>query len=161
MERHRNHEKTCSIIKRMKNHRNTQEKLEAYMLDYMQRHPELTPEPPSPPPGEFQRILAELDKRGTKTVVSRQLTLLNYGYGVIKSLQKPLIIIMVVLVLATMWSIGISSKKSYDYQLRESKVMEIEKNWNHDRNSSVYEKKISDSYEENNNKNATLVSMCS
>ncbi len=147
MEQERNREKKCSILKRIKYYAESQEKLEAHLLDYMQKHPELTPEPPSPPPGEFQKIMAELDKRGSRTVVRRQLRTLHYGHRLVNFLQKPLMIIMVLLVIITVSSIGMSARKAYDYRMRVRKAGEIGIIWNNNPYVPVKVEKISDAYE--------------
>ncbi|ADL02794.1 hypothetical protein Closa_0151 [[Clostridium] saccharolyticum WM1] len=119
MVKERNHGKKNSILKRMNVYDSSQEKLEAHLLDYMQKHPELTPEPPSPPPGEFQKIMAELNRRGAKTVVRKQLKVLRYGHRFVNSLQKPLLVVMVVLIILAASAIGASAKKANDYRMRE------------------------------------------
>ncbi len=119
MEKERNHGKKYSILKRIKNNLSSQEKLEAHLLDYMQEHQELTPEPPTPPPGEFQKIMEELNRRGTETVVGKQLRILYYGHRLVNSIQKPFLIVMVVLIILAASAIGASAKKAYDYRMRE------------------------------------------
>ncbi len=119
MEQERSHGKKCSILKQIKYYLASQEKVEAHMLDYMQNHPELTPEPPAPPPGEFQKIMAELDKRGSRLVIRQQLKILYYGHRLVNYLQKPMIISMALFVILTGTAVGGSAKKSYDYQLGE------------------------------------------
>lgn len=131
MAQERTHGKKCSILKCFNYYLASQEKLEAHLLDYMQKHPELTPEPPAPPPGEFQKIMAELDKRGSRTVVSQELKILYYGHRLVNFLQKPLIISMILLIILVGMSIGRTAKYAYDYQLRERDSVE----------------KISDAYE--------------
>lgn len=148
MEQERNHGKKCSILKRIKYYMASQEKLEAHLLDYMQKHPELTPEPPAPPPGEFQKIMAELDKRGTRTVVRKQLSVLYYGHRLVNFLQKPFMIAMVVLVILTASSIGVSAKKAYDYRMRERAAGEIGIIWNNDKYVLSETDGISEAYEE-------------
>lgn len=118
MEQERNHGKKCFILKRMRYYLKSQEKLEAHLLDYMQKHPELTPEPPAPPPEEFQKIMGELNKRGSRMVVRQQLKILYYGHRFVNYLQKPMIISMVLFVIISGATIGASAKKAYDYQLR-------------------------------------------
>lgn len=108
--------KKCTVLKRIKNDMgcrvSSQEKLEAHLLDYMQKHPELTPDPPSPPQGEFRKIMEGLDRRGSKTVVRKQLKALYFCRRVFQLLQKPLMILMVVLVLLAASSMGAFSKVS-------------------------------------------------
>lgn len=116
MGQERNRGKRCTILKEIKKdigcRVSSQEKLEAHLLDYMQKHPELTPDPPSPPQGEFQKIMERLDKRGSRTVVRKQLKALYFGRRVFQLIQKPLMILMVVLVLLAASSMGAFSKRS-------------------------------------------------
>ncbi len=78
----------CSIFYLFHTNHNSREKLEARLLDYMQKHPELTPSVPAPPPDEFQKIMAEFNKRGSKTIVRKQLKVLHYYNLVIHFFQK-------------------------------------------------------------------------
>ena len=77
-----------SIFHLLNTNQNSREKLEAHLIDYMQKHPELTPAAPAPPPDEFQKIMTEFNKRGSKTVVRKQLRILYYWNSVICCLQK-------------------------------------------------------------------------
>ena len=141
MEEERNHGKKHTILKRIKYYTLSQEKLEAHLLDYMQKHPELTPEPPSPPPGEFQKIMAELNRRGAETVVKKQLKVLYSGHRFVNTLQKPLLILMVVLIVLAASAIGASAKKVSDSRIKEQ-------NANKSRSEVLKAKKISNAYEE-------------
>lgn len=140
MEKERNHGKKYSMLKVIKYHLSSQEKLEAHLLDYMQEHPELTPEPPSPPPGEFQKIMEELNRRGTETVVGKQLKMLYGGHRLVNSIQKPFLIVMVVLIILAASAIGSSAKKAHDYRIREQNPGES-------RSEVLKADKISNAYE--------------
>jgi len=83
-----------SIYHLLNTNHNSREKLEACLLDYMQKHPELTPAVPAPPPDEFQKIMTEFNKRGSKTIVRKQLRVLHYWNSVICRLQKSALIIL-------------------------------------------------------------------
>ncbi|MDR7814675.1 hypothetical protein [Lacrimispora sp.] len=141
MEKERNHGKKYSILKQIKYHLSYQEKLEAHLLDYMQEHPELTPDPPSPPPGEFQAIMAELNRRGTETVVGKQLRVLYYGHRLVNSIQKPFLIVMVVLIILAASVIGAAAKKAHGYRLKEQGAGKS-------RNEVLKADKVSNAYEE-------------
>lgn len=110
MAQERNCGKKDSVLKGIKNdvkiHISSQEKLEAHLLDYMQKHSELTPDPPSPPQGEFQKIMEGLNRRGSETVIRKQLKALYLGRKIFQLVQKPLVILMMVLVLLAAASIG-------------------------------------------------------
>lgn len=65
----------CSVYKRIKYFLTRQREFDARLLDFMQEHPEITPddEPLEAPPREFQKIMEEMNKRGIKPAVRRQL----------------------------------------------------------------------------------------
>ena len=79
MDQDRNHGKKCSVFKRIKYFLTRQVRMDARLLDFMQEHPEIAPDSDllEAPPGEFQKILAEMDKRGIKPAVKRQIKLKN------------------------------------------------------------------------------------
>ncbi|WP_346066084.1 hypothetical protein [Lacrimispora amygdalina] len=85
--------KKHSIFHLLNANHNSKEKLEARLLDYMQKHPELTPAAPAPPPDEFQKIMTEFHKRGSKTIVRKQLRILHYWNSVICCLQRSVLTI--------------------------------------------------------------------
>lgn len=118
MEQDKNHKRQCSVFKRIKYFFTTQEKLDAHLLDYMQEHPELTPPPPAPPGNEFQKIIMELDRRGSRIVVRRQLKLLRFGGRIGSFLHKPAILILAVVIFLGGTSAGVSADKAYDYELK-------------------------------------------
>lgn len=118
MEKERNPGIKCFILKRMLSYVSSQEKSEACFLDYMREHTELTPEPPSPPPDEFQKIMAEINRRGVETVISRQLKVLYYVQKFRKSIQKPMLILMAALILLAS-VMGGSAKNAHNYRMRE------------------------------------------
>lgn len=120
MEQERNNFKKCSILKRKKGNKVSKEKLEAHLLDYMQKHPELTPEPPSPPPGEFQIIMEELNRRGTKLLIRKQLEVLTNCRRMVCYLHKPFIIAMMVCVLVSVTIIGVSAERTHKSYRKES-----------------------------------------
>lgn len=112
MGQERNNFKKCSILKRKKENDVSREKLEAYLLDYMQKHPELTPEPTSPPPEEFQIIMEELSRRNTKLLIRRQLECLNNCRRIVYYLHKPFIIVIMVCILVSVTILGVSAEKA-------------------------------------------------
>ena len=120
VEQERNNFKKCSILKRKKGNTVSKEKLEAHLLDYMQKHPELTPEPPSAPPEEFQMIMEELNRRGTKLLIRKQLEIINNCRRMVCYLHKPFIIAMTVCVLVSVTTIGVSSKRAYKFYKNET-----------------------------------------
>ena len=68
--------KRRSVFKRIRYFLTQQVRLDARRLDFMQEHPEIASNGDlEAPPGELQKILAEMDKRGIKPAVKRQLKL--------------------------------------------------------------------------------------
>jgi len=67
--------KRSSAFKRIRNFLTRQVRMDARLLDYMQEHPEIAPysDPPEAPLGEIQKILIEMEQRGIKPAIKRQL----------------------------------------------------------------------------------------
>jgi hypothetical protein len=131
MEQGRDYHNICSIFKRLKKNKVSEEQFEAYLLEYMQKHPELTPEPPSPPPGEFQMIMEEMNRRGSTTVLTKQLKLLDKYRRLVYYLHKPFMVSMVICVILSVTSIGVSANKSGRYPIGRVKNIET-KIWHED-----------------------------
>lgn len=124
MEQGRDYHNICSIFKRLKKNKASEERLEAYLLEYMQKHPELTPEPPSPPPGEFQMIMEEMNRRGSNTVLTKQLKLIDKYRRIVYYLHKPFMVSMVICVILSVTSIGVCANKSGRYPIGRVKNIE-------------------------------------
>ena len=92
MERKKDSIYKCPIFHLFNTNHKSKEKLEVRLLDYMQKHPELTPAVPPPPPDEFHKIMTEFNKRGSKTIVGKQLKILHYPCVVIHRLKKIVLI---------------------------------------------------------------------
>ncbi|EFD00182.1 hypothetical protein NQ487_19730 [Hungatella hathewayi] len=68
--------KRISVLKQIRYFLKRQIRIDARLLDFVQEHPEIiTDEKLEPPPGEFQKIMEEMDRRGIKPAVERQLRL--------------------------------------------------------------------------------------
>ena len=65
----------CSVFKQIKNFLTRQREFDARLFDFMQEHLEITPddEPIEAPPGDFQKIMEEMNKRGIEPAVRKQL----------------------------------------------------------------------------------------
>jgi hypothetical protein len=131
MEQGRDDHNKCSILKCNKKSKASQEKMEAYLLDYMQQHPEITPDPPSPPPGEFQTIMEEMKRRGATTVLNRQLKLRSKYRRLVYYLHKPFMVSMVICVIFSVTSIGVCAGKAGKYRISKAKITET-KIWHED-----------------------------
>lgn len=131
MEQGRDNHNKCSILKCNKKSKASKEKMEAYLLDYMQQHPEITPDPPSPPPGEFQTIMAEMRRRGATTVLNRQLKLRSKYRRLVYYLHKPFMVSMVICVIFSVTSIGVCAGKAEKYRISKAKIPET-KIWHED-----------------------------
>ncbi len=138
--------KKCSILKRKKINTASEEKIEAHLLDYMQKHPELTPEPPSPPPGEFQMIMEEINRRGTKLLIRKQLQILNNCRRVVYYLHKPFIITMMVCVLVSVSSIGVSAERADKYHRSDSLYSRKGNGLSRERQAILNENNINNAY---------------
>ncbi|WP_394524428.1 hypothetical protein [Lacrimispora sp. JR3] len=126
MEQKKNNLKKCSILKRKKRTRDFEENLDSHFVEYMQKHPELTPEPPSPPPGEFQMIMEELNRRGTKLLVRKQLEMINKCRRMVFYLHKPFMITMMALVIMSAITIDISAERAYASHNNESRYSRVD-----------------------------------
>lgn len=115
MEQKKKRLKKCSILGKNKSNRT--------LIDYMQKHPELTPVTPSPPPDEFQKIMAEMDRRGVKCLLRRQLSVLHYCRRLAYHVHKPFLLSMVVCVLLAATSIHLSSEKANQYRCHSRKSL--------------------------------------
>ena len=68
--------KRCSVFKRIRYFLTRQVRMDARLLDFMQEHPEIVPDRNlEAPPGELQKIMEEMERRGIKPAVKRQLKL--------------------------------------------------------------------------------------
>lgn len=68
--------KRCSVFKRIRYFLTRQVRMDARLLDFMQEHPEIASDGDlEAPPGELQKIMEEMERRGIKPAVKRQLKL--------------------------------------------------------------------------------------
>lgn len=66
--------KRRSVFKRIRYFLTRQVRMDARLLDFMQEHPEIVPDGAlEAPQGEFQKIMEEMERRGIKPAVRRQL----------------------------------------------------------------------------------------
>lgn len=65
-----------SVFKRVRYFLTRQVRMDARLFDFMQEHPEIASDGDlEAPPGEFQKIMDEMERRGIKPAVKRQLKL--------------------------------------------------------------------------------------
>lgn len=63
-----------SVFKRVRYFLTRQVRMDARLFDFMQEHPEIASDGDlEAPPGEFQKIMDEMERRGIKSAVKRQL----------------------------------------------------------------------------------------
>lgn len=68
--------KGISVFRRIRYFLTRQVRLDARRLDFMQEHPEIASDGDlEAPSGEFQKIMDEMERRGIKPAVKRQLKL--------------------------------------------------------------------------------------
>lgn len=66
--------KRFTVFKRIKYFLTRQVRMDARLLDYMQENPENTSDGDlETPPGELQKIMDEMERRGIKPAIKRQL----------------------------------------------------------------------------------------
>ncbi|WP_320990873.1 DUF4367 domain-containing protein [Hungatella sp.] len=134
MDQDRNHGKKCSVFKRIKYFLTRQVRMDARLLDFMQEHPEIAPDSDllEAPPGEFQKILAEMDKRGIKPAVKRQVKLKNCLTNAGRYMHRPAFVALLVVLIIGGTSVGTSAKKAYNYRMREREGAKSHIVWNND-----------------------------
>lgn len=134
MDQDRNHGKKCSVFKRIKYFLTRQVRMDARLLDFMQEHPEIAPDSDllEAPPGEFQKILAEMDKRGIKPAVKRQVKLKNCLTNAGRYMHRPAFVALLVVLIIGGTSVGTSAKKAYNYRMRERDSGKSNLVWNND-----------------------------
>ena len=124
MDQDANRKKKCSGLKKKINLFTSKEDKDAQLLDDMLNSSKISPEsePPLPPPGEFNKIVAEMERRRIKTKLGRQLKGRNRIQRVRRALQKPAVVGLLVVIILCGTSVGVSAKKSYDYRIREKEA---------------------------------------
>lgn len=149
MDQNRNQGKICSVFRRIKYFLTPQVRLDARLLDFMQEHPELTPnsEPLEAPPSEFQKILTEMNERGIKPAVKKQIKVKRCFVQAGKWMQKPVFVALLVVLFLGGTSAGVSAKKAYDYRVREREVGRSDIVLNNDQNMLIQEDRLSDAYQ--------------
>lgn len=150
MDQDRNHGKKCSVFKRIKYFLTRQVRMDARLLDFMQEHPEIAPDSDllEAPPGEFQKILAEMDKRGIKPAVKRQVKLKNSLTNAGRYMHRPAFVALLVVLIIGGTSVGTSAKKAYDYRMRERDSGKSDIVWNNDDHVIIEDTAIENVYKE-------------
>lgn len=109
-------------------------KRDAQLLDDMRISSEISPdsEPPAAPEGEFQKIMAEMERRGIEPAIRRELKVKRGFRRAGKLIQKPAVIMVLVVMILAGTSAGVSAKKAYDYRKREKEAGKAGIVWNND-----------------------------
>lgn len=134
MDQNKKHGKKCPVLKKLKNFLTSQIRLDARLLEFMQDHPEITPDsdPIEAPPGEFEKIMAEMNARGIKPAIRRELAVRKYFKQAGRYMQRPAFVALLVVLILGGTSAGVSAKKAYDYRMREREVGKSDIVWNND-----------------------------
>ena len=148
MDQDRNHGKKCSVFNQIKYFFTRQVRMDARLLDFMQEHPEIAPDsdPLEAPPDEFQKILDEMEKRGIKPAVKRQIKVKTRLSQAGNYMRKPAFVALLVVLIVGGTSVGTSAKKAYNYRMRERDVGKSDIVWNNDQYVLIAEDKISNAY---------------
>jgi hypothetical protein len=144
----RNHGKKCSVFNQIKYFFTRQVRMDARLLDFMQEHPEIAPDsdPLEAPPDEFQKILDEMEKRGIKPAVKRQIKVKTRLSQAGNYMRKPAFVALLVVLIVGGTSVGTSAKKAYDYRMRERGRGNGDIIWNNDEYVLTKEDEINDIY---------------
>lgn len=134
MDQDRNHGKKCSVFNQIKYFFTRQVRMDARLLDFMQEHPEIAPDsdPLEAPPDEFQKILDEMEKRGIKPAVKRQIKVKTRLSQAGNYMRKPAFVALLVVLIVGGTSVGTSAKKAYDYRMKEEEIGKNVIVWNND-----------------------------
>lgn len=126
--------KKCSGLKNIFCSFTSKEEQDAQLLDDMQNLSKisLNSDLPPAPPGEFNSIMAEMERRGIKTKISRQANRRDRIRRVRRALQKPAVAGLLVVIILCATSAGVAAKKSYNYRLREKNAGKSDIVWNND-----------------------------
>lgn len=126
--------KKCSGLKNIFCSFTSKEEQDAQLLDDMQNLSKisLNSDLPPAPPGEFNSIMAEMERRGIKTKISRQANGRDRIRRVRRTLQKPAVAGLLVVIILCATSAGVAAKKSYNYRLREKNAGKSDIVWNND-----------------------------
>lgn len=126
--------KKCSGLKNIFCFFTSKEEQDAQLLDDMQSLSKisLNSDLPPAPPGEFNSIMAEMERRGIKTKISRQANGRDRIRRVRRALQKPAVVGLLVVIILCATSAGVAAKKSYNYRLREKEAGKSDIVWNND-----------------------------
>lgn len=150
MDQNKKHGKKCSVFKRIRYFLTSQIRLDARLLEFMQDHPEITPDsdPIEAPPGEFEKIMAEMNARGIKPAIRRELAVRKCFKQAGRYMQRPAFVALLVVLILGGTSAGVSAKKAYDYRMREREVGKSDIVWNNDEYVLTEDDGINDSYNE-------------
>ena len=123
-------------------------KRDAQLLDDMRTPSEISPdsEPPAAPPGDFQKIMAEMERRGITPEIRRELKIKRGFHRAGKLVQKPAVIMVLVVMILAGTSAGVAAKKAYNYRVREKKAGESGIVWNNDQYVMTEEDGLSIAY---------------
>lgn len=150
MDQDRNHGKKCSVFNQIKYFFTRQVRMDARLLDFMQEHPEIAPDsdPLEAPPDEFQKILDEMEKRGIKPAVKRQIKVKTRLSQAGNYMRKPAFVALLVVLIVGGTSVGTSAKKAYDYRMRERGGGKSDIVWNNDQYILTKQDGINEAYSE-------------
>ena len=150
MDQDRNHGKKCSVFNQIKYFFTRQVRMDARLLDFMQEHPEIAPDsdPLEAPPDEFQKILDEMEKRGIKPAVKRQIKVKTRLSQAGNYMRKPAFVALLVVLIVGGTSVGTSAKKAYDYRMKEEEMGNNAIVWNNDQYILTGNDKLDKAYKE-------------
>lgn len=134
MDQNKKHGKKCPVLNKIKNFLTSQIRLDARLLEFMQDHPEITPDsdPIEAPPGEFEKIMAEMNARGIKPAIRRELAVRKYFKQAGRYMQRPAFVALLVVLILGGTSAGVSAKKAYDYRIKVREAGKSNIVWNND-----------------------------
>lgn len=142
--------KKSPFKRRIMNKCTEQDYLDAQFLDYMMEQDDTDPNTPfsEPPPGEFEKIMAEMQARGMQPRIQKELRRQAMFKKAKAWAMKPVVAGVLAVLLIGGTAMGVSATKSYNYRMR--KVQEGRGNviLNNDEHVIMVEDGLEQAYEE-------------
>lgn len=113
--------KKSPFKRRIMNKCTEQDYLDAQFLDYMMEQDDTDPNTPfsEPPPGEFEKIMAEMQARGMQPRIQKELRRQAMFKKAKAWAMKPVVAGVLAVLLIGGTAMGVSATKSYNYRMRK------------------------------------------
>lgn len=142
--------KKSPFKRRIMNKCTEQDYLDAQFLDYMMEQDDTDPNTPfsEPPPGEFEKIMAEMQARGMQPRIQKELRRQAMFKKAKAWAMKPVVAGVLAVLLIGGTAMGVSATKSYNYRMRKVQVGNDGIILNNDEHTVMVEDGLEQAYEE-------------